>query len=420
MRSEVPGADLVELQTQLLQYRASLFDPETKLPTVPVVLDDVRKMLDEADTLQVLLLCVEQEEGLEATVGWERFDGILRAVANYLQEALVSSRRSPGLLCQDAVRGDRFLIFSERVEAGRLLPLLSAPIPVDEGGGGESGSVTLRVGQGTISPRPARRVERCIYAGIAEADTDLSRRREEVDIARLGELHLLLRERRVTTLFQPIFRFPQRTVVGYEALSRGPEGSYLEPAENLLGFAERAGLLGELEQLCLERALARAHRLPLGSTLFLNLSFKGLEHVESRGPGLGAIVREAGWSPLETVLEITEYTYAENPAEVRRRVQHLREQGFRVAVDDMGTGYSSLNILAELQPDYIKLDRVLIRGLAAEPIKRNLVSALTGFAHASQSLVIAEGVEEQEEVTALQELGVYLIQGFLLGMPKEI
>jgi len=85
----------------------------------------------------------------------------------------------------------------------------------------------------------------------------------------------------------------------------------------------------------------------------------------------------------------------------------------------MGTGFSSLNTLAELRPDYIKLDHMLVRDLATAPIKRNLVSAITGFARTSQSLVIAEGVERQEEVTALQELGVFLLQGFFFGRPKE-
>jgi len=132
------------------------------------------------------------------------------------------------------------------------------------------------------------------------------------------------------------------------------------------------------------------------------------------------MVRQAGWSPRECVLEITEHTYAEDPDRIKQRILKLRQQGFRVAIDDMGTGFSSLNTLAELRPDYIKLDHMLVRGVAKEPIKRNLISAITGFARTSQALVIAEGVEHQEEISALMELGVFLLQGYYFGRPAPV
>ena len=421
MSEPAPKADLFELQAQLLQHRACLYDPETQLPTLAAVMDQVRKALDERSTVQVLVIQIEQEQSLELVVGWERYDVLLKSAAEYLSEALAATMGGSSVLCQDRVRGDRFLIFSsDRRQTARMLELCAEPIAVSTAEGEDGWTFNLRVGRGDIRLRPTQRVERCIYAGVAEAEGDFSRRGEELDLTRLRELHRILRERQITTLFQPIFRLPQRKLVGFEALSRGPEATYLEPAENLFGFAMRSGMLGELEQLCVERALASAHRLPFGSTLFVNLSFRGLEHLESGQGGLAHIVRQAGWSPREFVLEITEHTYAEDPEGIAKRVWKLREQGFRVAIDDMGTGYSSLHTLAELRPDYIKLDHMLVRDLASEPIKRNLVSAITGFARTSQSLVIAEGVERQEEVSALQELGVYLIQGYFFGRPKKV
>ncbi len=411
----------LKLQTQLLQYRASLFDPETQLPTLPAVMDEVRRMLNEQSGIQVLILQIEQEQSLESAVGWERYDTLLRFVADYLRESLVGSRGVASILCQERVRGDRFLIFlPDRRHAAHLMELLGGPLEVRGKEPDEACTIGLRIGQGDIRLRPTMRIERCIYEGILEAEHDFDRRREEQDLGRLRELHAVLRDRSVTSLFQPIFRLPQRTVVGFEALSRGPDGTYLEPAENLLGFAERSGMLGELEALCVEKALSNAHRLPLGSTVFLNLSYRGLEYVEGEKDGLAQMVRHAGWSPRECVLEITEHTYSEDPERIKQRVLNLRQQGFRVAIDDMGTGYSSLNTLAELRPDYIKLDHTLVRGVATEPIKRNLVSAITGFARSSQSLVIAEGVERQEEVAALLDLGIFLLQGYYFGRPEPV
>ena len=318
------------------------------------------------------------------------------------------------------MRGDIFLvILADRFEASRLHDTLVEGISITDDTG-ENEKIAVRVGQGVIKMRPALRVERTIYTGILEARQDFHRRGEALDQARLDEVRRILRERSIRTLFQPIVRLPEREVVGYEALSRGPSGSYLESAENLFGFTERAGMLGEVELLCLDRALTNAKRLPEGATLFLNLSMLGLEYIVAEARGLTGRLEDVGRSPKQCVLEITERTYVESASRLRERVTELRQDGFRIAIDDMGTGYSALHVLAELQPDFIKLDKMLVRDLPEEPIKRNLVSAITGFARDSQSIVIAEGVETEAEVEVLRDLGIELQQGFFFGYPKPL
>jgi EAL domain-containing protein (putative c-di-GMP-specific phosphodiesterase class I) len=150
------------------------------------------------------------------------------------------------------------------------------------------------------------------------------------------------------------------------------------------------------------------------------MSMLGLELVESAGSGLAGKLSDVARSPTECVLEITERTYAESASRLRERVADLRSHGFRIAIDDMGTGYSALHVLAELQPDFIKLDKMLVRDLPDEPIKRNLVSAITHFARESRSRVIAEGVETEDEVEVLTELGIELQQGFFFGYPMAV
>lgn len=420
MHNRFSPTDPVELQTRILQYRASLFDPVTKLPTLPVVIDRIRRMLDERGALQVLLVRIEHEQNLERIVGWERYDAVLRSVAGHLSGLLEAAAGSGGLLCQENVRGDIFLvILGDHFEAGRLHDTLVEGITITDDVGG-SESIAVRVGQGVIKMRPALRVERTIYNGILEARQDFHRRGEALDQARLDEVRKILRNGSVRTLFQPIVKVPDRETLGFEALSRGPEGSYLESAENLFGFTERAGTLGEVELLCVDRALLNATGLPDGAILFINLSMLGLEFIESESRGLTGRVEDAGRSPAECVLEITERTYAESASRLRERVAELRKNGFRIAIDDMGTGYSSLHVLAELQPDFIKLDKMLVRDLPDEPIKRNLVSAIIGFARESQSVVIAEGVETETEAEVLLELGIELQQGYFFGYPEPV
>jgi len=411
-----------DLKTQLLQCRASLYDPDTHLPTLPVVIDQVRRMLDERDSVQVQLVRIEQERNLESMVGWERYDALLRLVAERLREILRQKIRGVNVLCQDHVRGDFFIVFLADVrDSGILLEVLDDGVSVllDEDAS-EPVVLELRIGQGRVRRRPARRMERCIYAGVREARDDFHRRGEALDQERRRELQRILDAAAVTTLFQPVCRVPGSHVVGYEALSRGPEGSYLESAENLFGFAERSGLLGEVELLCVERAVESAKNLPIGVTVFINLSYRGVECLQATRGGLAGLLRSRGWSPHQFVVEITERIYAENPESLRDRIVELRTEGFRIAVDDMGTGYSSLHVVADLEPDYIKLDHMLVRDLDREPIKRNLVLAIIGFAEASQALVIAEGVERPEEMQALRDLGVFLQQGYFFGYPEPV
>ncbi len=412
--------DLVELRTRLLQYRASLFDPSTKLPTLPVVMDRVRRLLDDKGSVPVFVIRLEHEEHLERIIGWERYDAMLCNVSRYLGDVLARSVACDVILCQEAVRGDVFIMFlADRSEAGELNDVLGDGISITEEDSGDTSLMALQVGKGLITRRPAERTERAIYSGILQARQDFHRRGEVLDEARLVEARRVLADRSITTLFQPIVGLPEQDVLGYEALSRGPSGSYLGPAENFFGFAERSGILGEVEHLCVELALQRAVRLPASAMLFINLSNHGLEYLDSIGTGLAEIVEASPMGPERCVLEITERTYAESRAALKHRVRDLREAGFRIAIDDMGTGYSALHVLAELEPDFIKLNHVLVRDLPGEPIKQNLVSAITSFAGTSHSVVIAEGVEREDEMMALVDLGVMLQQGFYFGHPKK-
>ncbi len=286
--------DLVELRTRLLQYRASLFDPSTKLPTLPVVMDRVRRLLDDKGSVPAFVVRLEHEQHLERVVGWEKYDALLYNVSRYLGDVLARQIRCDVILCQEAVRGDVFIMFlADRVEAGRLYAILTGGISITEEDSGDTILMTLQIGKGLITRRPAERTERAIYSGILEARQDFHKRGEVLDEARLVEARRVLADRSLTTLFQPIVGLPERDVLGYEALSRGPSGSYLGPAENFFGFAERSGILGEAEHLCVDLALERAERLPDDVMLFVNLSNHGLEYLDSIGIGLIDLVSKS-------------------------------------------------------------------------------------------------------------------------------
>ncbi|MDI3297895.1 MAG: EAL domain-containing protein [Bacillota bacterium] len=224
----------------------------------------------------------------------------------------------------------------------------------------------------------------------------------------------------IRTLLQPLVRADDGGVYGYEALSRGPAGSPLEGAEALWRAAEAEGRVVELDYAC-RRAALRAKRrwFPDSGTLFVNV-----DPLVVRSPSfrLGVTQRwlyEMGIDPGQVVLEITERRLIDDYEAFRRALRIYRDEGYRVAVDDVGAGYSSLRTVAEIQPHFLKIDISLIRGLHLDRARRAVVAALVDLAHALGALAVAEGVEEPEELRAVTELGVDLVQGFLLARPAE-
>lgn len=213
--------------------------------------------------------------------------------------------------------------------------------------------------------------------------------------------------------YQPIVRSSDRTIAGHEALLRSDTPSLTEP-ESFLGAAEQ---LSELNRLGGKvRALA-AHELRNGqssTTLFVNLHPQDLLDDD--------LVRLA--SPLtevasRVVLEITERAGLSRVESLHSKLTELRRLGFRIAVDDLGAGYSSLNNVAAIEPEFIKLDGALVRDIDTSATKQKIVSSVVSLAQAMGTSVIAEGIESEAECEAVVGLGCQLLQGFLFARPAR-
>ncbi len=147
--------------------------------------------------------------------------------------------------------------------------------------------------------------------------------------------------------------------------------------------------------------------------LFLNL-----HPLDLADPGLGeSIVPIEVWAK-SIVLEITERSSLEGIDDLESRIAALRRRGYRIALDDLGAGYAGLTSFAALDPEVVKIDMQLVRGVDADPIKQRLVASMTGLCRELGIQVVAEGVETAAERDALAELGCDLLQGYLIGRPK--
>lgn len=213
-------------------------------------------------------------------------------------------------------------------------------------------------------------------------------------------------------VFQPVVELASLETVGFEALARfrGPPD---RAPDWWFAQAHRVGLGVELELLALRRALEALPALRTRATLAVNLGPRALCTAEA------AALIEAS-DPSRLIVELTEHAPVADYAALSAAVSRMRRAGVRLAVDDTGTGISSLNHIATLRPDLVKLDRWMVSGIDTDPIKQALVKGLLAVAEHLHAEVVAEGVEGAEVLQALRSLGVPLGQGYHFGRPAPL
>lgn len=232
-----------------------------------------------------------------------------------------------------------------------------------------------------------------------------------------AELRSIIANRHIRTLFQPIVSLTDSAVIGYEALSRGPAGSPLEQPDRLFAAAAAADLLWELDLLCRFRALETAASLMEKYLLFLNVDPKIIDDPRFQKGLTRGYLNSAPNDVLGIVFEITEKTAVQDYKAFRRILDNYTSQGYQIALDDTGSGYSGLTLLAETRPQYVKLDMELIRDIDKDSLRQALIRALCQFADASNIKLIAEGIETINELDCLIDIGVHYGQGFFLQRP---
>jgi diguanylate cyclase (GGDEF)-like protein len=211
---------------------------------------------------------------------------------------------------------------------------------------------------------------------------------------------------------QPIVDVHTGRYHAFEALARFQTGSTSSPL-HWFALAEEFGLRPELELACLRTALGLLDELPDGSLLSVNLS--GPLLLDPRALALFMDVPDVS----RLIVELTENTLVEETPELHAAMAELRGRGAELAIDDMGAGYSGLRQITAVQARYLKLDRSLVAGVDSSPGRQALIAALLSYSERMNGAIVAEGVETEEEFHTIRELGVPLVQGYLLGRPSE-
>lgn len=227
----------------------------------------------------------------------------------------------------------------------------------------------------------------------------------------IEELKHIIREESVEVVFQPISYLRGRDLFAYEVLTRGPAQNLLEDPVKLFQSALRCGLLFELEMMCRKKALKKIGNLIDKKIFFFNNSPYLIESDKFKE------VASLYSKPARIVLEITERAEIKNFQIFCRKLNSIKREGFKIALDDVGSGYSSLDSVAEMEPDYAKIDSALVHDIDGSPKKQNLVKAILGLCKQNGIVSIGEGIETEKELNTLLDLGVDAGQGYLLGRP---
>jgi len=229
----------------------------------------------------------------------------------------------------------------------------------------------------------------------------------------------IVNQKRVGTLFQPIVSVENGVVCGYEALARGPEGSLLYEANDLFAKAENQGYLSRLDQLTSQLAVIRFKQRELVEQLFLNFSPHSLVSNRQVMSDLLAFMQLQDMQPEQVVIEITEHCPIEDIGKLCSVLDRYRKAGFKIALDDLGSAYSSLQLWSELKPEYVKLDRHFIQQIHLHEEKQYFVQSMQELAEKLGCIVIAEGIENRRELETICKMGIPLVQGFYICKPLE-
>ncbi len=421
------GEEGRDLRSMLLGYKSALYDPNTSLYAYPFHFDDLQRMVEYRPALGLIYLRVFDLDRIEWLCGWEVFDAILREMA---QEAarLHGSTYPPGsLLASTGIHGGGFVLFLpenflgsepsladlEAIAAALARKLHGAVchrIPEEI-----SHEVEINAGFSLLRCDPMFRLERLVYRAVDEARAMAEKAAHRDDARRGAELRQIIRAGLVETYFQPIVHIHSGEVFGYEALTRGPRGTMFETPKALFGLSDRLRIAPLLDGVCRRRALAAARSLDAGVKLFLNLLPSALADPRFAEEEGGE--REGEPAASDVVLEITERSGIEDFDAFGRRLERLRSRGFQVAIDDVGTGYSSLQTISEVRPEFLKIDHSLVKEVHRTLIKQEIVASILQLGERIGSRVIAEGIETEQEYEMVRGFGVQLGQGYFFGAP---
>lgn len=417
------------MKREFLKMKSSLIDKNTELPSFLMLFDDIRSFLSRRRQIGIIHVETSNLAMVESLYGWQIFENIMKKVSTRLKRMKGKAFPATSLLSINGAYGDQFILFipetaeREEISPEYLLDIMDkisaclAEELLEEEYVAMPAKLSFNVGCSILQESPFYRLQRLILRAVEEARDMPLQKEERKNATLVAELKRIIAEEDVSTVFQDILDLKSMEVVGYEAFTRGPKGTTFEKPGMMFAISHHSGLSTSLDRLCRKMALKNAERLPHGFKLFINLLPESLRDSDWLSGGLDELLWRSDIKLEDMVIELPEKFFIENSGELEEQIKALRQKGFSIAFDDIGTGYSSFQSITEAQPDYIKMDITLVRDIDKSLIKQDIMKSLVQIAKRIGASVMAEGVETEKELDAIKKAGVQYAQGFFFSYP---
>ena len=403
-----------------------------RIATFGELLPRIAEQFNDCGALGIVTFDVSSFASIERTYGGEAYERVFAAFA-----AVVADLLSEQLSVEDlVVRGETgrrellVLLFREPSEVDfykREFEALSQRVAEELPRKGARVAYPYDKQLPTIHIGTAAALRNPLIGADSQLRAALDQSREHAAMVarfesrnRRQRLFELVIEGNIRSVYEPIVDVETRTVFGYEALARGPEGTELHSPMRLFAMASEQDLLFQLDCLCRKAGLDGARDLPGGAKLFLNVRPTTIHDPNFRAEALERTLASCQLCPSDVVFEISEQESIDNFAIFREVRDYYGNLGFKIALDDTGAGYASLEAVMELAPDFIKVDRAFVSRIDEDPARQELLSALQSVAERLGAQIIGEGLDTLQELETLGRLGISFGQGWLFGKPHPL
>lgn len=425
--------------TQRKQFEEKLaylayHDDLTGLPNRRLFKDELTKSIEDIATNQniaIMFLDLDRFKIVNDTLGHDKGDHLLQIVATRLQQLF----RSPSLIAR--LGGDEFVVLLKQYEtledvnqtAKQILEAIERPIQIDN----HEFYVTASIGialyddPDTTADQLMKQADQAMYAAKENGKNNYQYYLKPLDIKRIPRLEMehylrkAIEREEFILYYQPVYHIITGNITSMEVLIRWqhPTIGMVSPGE-FIPIAEETGLIvpiGEwvLRTACKQNKEWQEQGLP-GIPIAVNLSPFQFQQQNIVHQVAHALI-ETGLDPKYLVLEITESMAMQQVDSVIDKLQELKEMGIKISIDDFGTGYSSLSYLKKFPIDSLKIDQSFVREIVDSPDDTAIVKAIIVLARSLKRTVIAEGVETEEQMSLLRELGCKKMQGYLFSKP---
>jgi EAL domain-containing protein (putative c-di-GMP-specific phosphodiesterase class I)/GGDEF domain-containing protein len=424
-----PNDALEHFRNGYLKLRSALHDRTTSFPAYPMLFDELRALLDARRHLGVLHIEPSNIDLVESLYGWQAFDRTMSQLASIVKTMPGVELPAGSLLAVPGIPADRFVAFVPEAEAGRLLThddlaVMAAAVKVrlddalhEEPFATLSPRLVVKIGHAFLSEDPFYRFERRVHAAVSEARSLPDERERNRDRVWGAELKKAMREEGIRTVWQPVVELESGAFYGFEAFARGPVDSMFEMPRAMFALSGRVGASGDLDRLCRAAAFREGAGVASGRKLFVNVLPTTLSGDTWSAGAVPELLAASGRAPADVVVEVSERAIGPDAASLVAGWDALRQEGYALALDDVGTGRDGGEVLDCLRPDFLKVDASVVRGIDANLVKQEIFATIAKAGGTIDARLVAVGVESAEEAATLRRLGAHYAQGYHFAGP---